>query len=70
MVLMFVIGATTFRLKTKELAVFLDAWLERPTTIPTYLKIEDVKECDYIFISHTHFDQLGGPFSAHQNVAA
>lgn len=50
-------GATTFRLKVKGLTIFLDTWLERPSSIPTYLKVEDVEECDYIFISHAHFDQ-------------
>ncbi|KAL1900671.1 hypothetical protein Sste5346_002396 [Sporothrix stenoceras] len=53
-------GATTFRLKTKGLTIFLDAWLERPSTIPTYIKIDDVTEGDYIFISHAHFDHLPG----------
>lgn len=37
--------------------MFLDAWLERPKTLPTYLSLEDVTEADYIFISHAHFDQ-------------
>lgn len=50
-------GATTFRLKVKGLTIFLDTWLERPSSLPTFLKIDDVDECDYIFISHAHFDQ-------------
>lgn len=28
--------------------------------LPNYLKIEDVEEADYIFISHAHFDHLPG----------
>lgn len=51
------IGATTFRLKTNGLTIFLDTWLERPSNIKSYLAIDDVTECDYIFISHAHFDQ-------------
>lgn len=51
------LGATTFRLKAKGITIFLDTWLERPSNIQTYLKVEDVQECDYIFISHAHFDQ-------------
>lgn len=51
------LGATTFRLRTKGLTIFLDTWLERPSIMPKYLAIEDVQECDYIFISHAHFDQ-------------
>ncbi|CAK7207624.1 hypothetical protein SEUCBS139899_010434 [Sporothrix eucalyptigena] len=53
-------GATTFRLRVNGLTLFLDSWLERPSTIPTYLKIDEVTECDYIFISHAHFDHLPG----------
>src|SRR5690349_10219551 len=53
-------GATTFRLKTKGLTIFLDAWLERPASIPSYIRIEDVNEADYILISHAHFDHLPG----------
>jgi len=50
-------GATTFRLKTCGLTIFLDAWLERPSILPKYLDIEHVTDADYIFISHAHFDQ-------------
>ena len=50
-------GATTFRLKAKGITIFLDTWLEKPEGMPSYLKIDQVKECDYIFISHAHFDQ-------------
>lgn len=50
-------GGTTFRLKAKGLTVFLDSFLERPPTMETYMKIADVEECDYILISHAHFDQ-------------
>ncbi|KAI1129642.1 Metallo-hydrolase/oxidoreductase [Nemania abortiva] len=53
-------GATTFRLKTKGITIFLDAWLERPEPLKTYLRIDDVDQCDYIFISHAHFDHLPG----------
>ncbi|KAL1887282.1 hypothetical protein Sste5346_010313 [Sporothrix stenoceras] len=53
-------GASTFRLKANGIVIFLDAWIERPSSIPTYLKIEDVVHCDYIFISHAHFDHLPG----------
>lgn len=39
------LGATTFRLKTKGLTIFLDTWLEKPSVMPKYLAIEDVEEC-------------------------
>lgn len=53
----FLPGTTTFRLKSHGITMFLDAWLERPKTLPIYLSLEDVTEADYIFISHAHFDQ-------------
>lgn len=51
------LGTTTYRLKVAGLVIWLDTWLERPSVLPKYLNIEDVKEADYIFISHAHFDQ-------------
>ncbi|KAI5238530.1 hypothetical protein E4T42_08969 [Aureobasidium subglaciale] len=53
-------GATTFRLKTRGLTIFLDTWLEKPDVLPHYLSIDQVTEADYIFISHAHFDHLPG----------
>src|ERR1700712_3159969 len=50
-------GATTFRLKANGITCFLDTWLERPASLKHFLSIDDVTECDYIFISHAHFDQ-------------
>ncbi|KAF4626549.1 hypothetical protein G7Y89_g11614 [Cudoniella acicularis] len=53
-------GATTFRLRTKGITIFLDSWLDRPSNLPQYLSVDQVEECDYIFISHAHFDHLPG----------
>ncbi|KAH8660861.1 hypothetical protein BGZ60DRAFT_517589 [Tricladium varicosporioides] len=53
-------GATTFRFKSNGITMFLDAWLHRPSTLDHYLSIDDVEACDYIFISHAHFDHLPG----------
>lgn len=50
-------GATTFRLRTRGVTIFLDTWLDRPSVLPKYLAVDDVAEADYIFISHAHFDQ-------------
>jgi len=38
----------------------LDTWLERPSVLQSFLRIEDVDYADYIFISHAHFDHLPG----------
>ncbi|KAL2280650.1 hypothetical protein FJTKL_12364 [Diaporthe vaccinii] len=53
-------GATTYRLKTNGMVIWLDTWLERPSVLPKYLDVDDVDEADYIFISHAHFDHLPG----------
>ncbi|XP_014552063.1 hypothetical protein COCVIDRAFT_41746 [Bipolaris victoriae FI3] len=53
-------GATTFRLRTRDVTIFLDTWLDKPSVLPKYLAVDDVTEADYIFISHAHFDHLPG----------
>lgn len=50
-------GATTFRVRTRGITIFLDTWLDKPSVLPSYLAVDEVKEADYIFISHAHFDQ-------------
>ncbi|KAH6842259.1 hypothetical protein B0I37DRAFT_381528 [Chaetomium sp. MPI-CAGE-AT-0009] len=54
------LGATTFRLRALGITIFLDAWLDKPDTVPSYIRIDDIDECDYILISHAHFDHLPG----------
>ncbi|CAK3813795.1 Hypothetical predicted protein [Lecanosticta acicola] len=53
-------GATTYRLRSNGLTIFLDAWLDRPDCLPQYLDIDSIHEADYVFISHAHFDHLPG----------
>ncbi|KAH7205128.1 uncharacterized protein BKA55DRAFT_698660 [Fusarium redolens] len=53
-------GATTYRLRTKGVTMFLDTWLDRPSVMPKYLAVDDVAKADYILISHAHFDHLPG----------
>ncbi|KAF2851804.1 hypothetical protein T440DRAFT_507199 [Plenodomus tracheiphilus IPT5] len=53
-------GATTFRLRANGITIFHDAWLDKPALMQRHLEIEEVKEADYIFISHAHFDHLPG----------
>ncbi|KAK8066140.1 hypothetical protein PG997_012887 [Apiospora hydei] len=53
-------GATTFRLHTRGVTIFLDTWLDKLDVMPSYLAVDDVTDADYIFISHAHFDHLPG----------
>ncbi|KAJ4024606.1 hypothetical protein NW766_000845 [Fusarium irregulare] len=53
-------GATTFRLRTRGVTIFLDTWLDKPSVLPALLSVDEVTEADYILISHAHFDHLPG----------
>jgi L-ascorbate metabolism protein UlaG (beta-lactamase superfamily) len=54
-------GCATFRLRTAGLTVFLDAYIDRAPGAPgTGLTADDVDECDWIVVGHSHFDHLAG----------
>jgi L-ascorbate metabolism protein UlaG (beta-lactamase superfamily) len=54
-------GCATFRLRTAGLTVFLDAYIDRaPNAAGTGLTADDVEECDWIVVGHSHFDHLWG----------
>jgi L-ascorbate metabolism protein UlaG (beta-lactamase superfamily) len=54
-------GCATFRLRTSGLTVFLDAYIDRAANAPgTGLTADDIDECDWIVIGHSHFDHLFG----------
>jgi len=54
-------GCATFRLRVAGLTVFLDAYIDRAPGAPgTGLTADDVDECDWIVVGHSHFDHLYG----------
>lgn len=54
-------GCSTFRLRTMDVSVFLDAYIDRaPGADGTGLSAADIDECDWIVIGHSHFDHLWG----------
>jgi L-ascorbate metabolism protein UlaG (beta-lactamase superfamily) len=54
-------GCATFRLRTAGLTIFLDAYIDRVPSAPgTGLTADDVDECDWIVIGHSHFDHVWG----------
>jgi L-ascorbate metabolism protein UlaG (beta-lactamase superfamily) len=54
-------GCATFRLKTAGLTIFLDAYIDRAENAQgTGLRADDIDECDWIVIGHSHFDHLYG----------
>jgi L-ascorbate metabolism protein UlaG (beta-lactamase superfamily) len=54
-------GCATFRLRTSGLTVMLDAYIDRAANAAgTGLTADDVDECDWIVVGHSHFDHLYG----------
>ena len=54
-------GCATFRLRIAGITVFLDAYIDRVEGAPgTGLTADDVDECDWIVVGHSHFDHLCG----------
>ncbi len=54
-------GCATFRLRTAGMTIFLDAYIDRAANAPgTGLTADDVTECDWIVVGHSHFDHLYG----------
>ncbi len=54
-------GCATFRLRTPGITVFLDAYIDRaPNAEGPGLTADDIDDCDWIVIGHSHFDHLWG----------
>lgn len=54
-------GTATFRVHTKGLTLFFDAYLDRlPGLAPVGLSTNDVDVADFVFVSHAHFDHVCG----------
>jgi L-ascorbate metabolism protein UlaG (beta-lactamase superfamily) len=54
-------GTTTFRARRPGLDLFFDGYLDRlPGLDPAGLRVEEVEQADFVFVSHAHFDHLCG----------
>ena len=54
-------GCSTFRFATAGLSIFLDAYIDRVPGAPgSGLRADDIDDCDWIVIGHSHFDHLYG----------
>lgn len=54
-------GCATFRLQTAGLTIFLDAYIDRVAGAEgPGVTTDDVDECDWIVVGHSHFDHLYG----------
>lgn len=64
-------GCATFRLKVAGLTIFLDAYIDRaPGAAGSGLTADDIDECDWIVVGHSHFDHLWGAERIAANTAA
>ena len=55
------LGTATFRLTVDDLAIFLDAYLDRVASAPPVgLKAHDIDRADYVLMGHSHFYHLAG----------
>jgi L-ascorbate metabolism protein UlaG (beta-lactamase superfamily) len=66
-------GCATFRLHTAGLVIFLDAYIDRAANAAgpqPRQRADDVDECDWIVIGHSHFDHLYGAERIMANTAA
>lgn len=54
-------GCATYRMRTAGLTVMLDAYIDRAADAAgPGARTEDITECDWIVIGHSHFDHLYG----------
>ncbi len=54
-------GCATFRMRTQGMTIFLDAYIDRvPNAAGTGLTADDIGECDWMVVGHSHFDHLWG----------
>ncbi len=64
-------GCATFALKTSGLTVFLDAYVDRVAgAAGPGLSADDIAECDWILVGHSHFDHLWGAERIAMNTGA
>src|SRR4030081_2970689 len=52
-------GCATFLLRTGGLTIFLDAYVDRaPNAAGSGVRADDIDQCDWIVVGHSHFDHL------------
>lgn len=54
-------GCATFRMRTAGMTIMLDAYIDRASNAAgPGLTADDIDECDWIVVGHSHFDHLYG----------
>jgi L-ascorbate metabolism protein UlaG (beta-lactamase superfamily) len=55
------LGTATFRLTVGDTVILLDSYIERVSSAPPVgLHLDDIEQCDYVLVGHSHFDHLWG----------
>ena len=53
------LGCATFRLLIDDLTIFLDTYIDKVSAAPNVgISTAEIKNADFIFIGHSHFDQM------------
>ena len=65
------LGCATFRLLIDDQTIFLDTYIDRVSAAPNVgISTTEIKNADFIFIGHSHFDHIGGADIIAKNTGA
>jgi len=65
------LGCATFRLLIDDLTIFLDTYIDKVSAAPNVgISTAEIKNADFIFIGHSHFDHIGGADVIAKNTGA
>lgn len=64
-------GCTTFKLDVGGTTLWFDTYMDRPPGLPSVgMSAHDVRDADFVFVSHAHFDHLLGADVIAKNTGA
>lgn len=64
-------GCTTFKVEVAGRTLWFDTYMDRPPGLPSVgLSANDVRDADFVFVSHAHFDHLLGADVIAKNTGA
>jgi L-ascorbate metabolism protein UlaG (beta-lactamase superfamily) len=65
------LGVATYRVRAGSAVLFLDAYMDRPSSAPQVgLSTAQVERADFVFVGHSHFDHLYGAERIARNTGA
>ncbi len=65
------LGCATFRLAIDGLVIYLDTYIDRPSTAPDVgVTLDEISEADFALIGHSHWDHIAGADVIAENTGA